>query len=540
MRGRARRIVALAAVVAALAPAGHPAPAVAAEIASGPLADRACSLPHRHLVRMWRGAREGRSGEILIVPKEPNFVNGGLSHNGPWESVQRIPMFLYGPGFIRARGKVARPVDMADVAPTLAELLGFPLEGADGSPLEEALVARWKRPVPPRLILTVVWDGGGRNVLARWPGAWPRLAGLIPQGTWYQNAVDGTSPSVTSPVHATLGTGVFPRRHGLTDSQVRGPDGRVIDSWSLGPRLLLEPTLADLHDAALGGGPLVAAVAVEAWHLGMIGHGTSWEGGDPDLAVLRGRAEGFDWGLPAAQAPYFAFPPYVNEVGGAEEDIRALDLRDGMEDGRWRGHVIRDLDGGFNTPARLPFQTRTVLEILDREGFGADDVPDLFFTNYKDIDGAGHRWGLHTYEMKDTVRATDGQLPELIRFLDQRVGRGRWVLLVTADHGVNPEDPEAFPIAAARLGADLAAAFDDADGVPVVQRIRPTQVYVDVAELRQNGHTLDQVATFLNRYTERDSLPHAASDQGTAERVFAAAFPTRLLPRLECLPEARS
>ena len=44
------------------------------------------------------------------------------------------------------------------------------------------------------------------------------------------------------------------------------------------------PTLADLYDRAMGNKPIVGMVATVDIHLGMIGHGCFWNGGDQDIA----------------------------------------------------------------------------------------------------------------------------------------------------------------------------------------------------------------------------------------------------------------
>jgi predicted AlkP superfamily pyrophosphatase or phosphodiesterase len=514
-------------------PGGVPAPQPVLAALSDDPAAAACSLPHDELVRIWRGIKPGRSGEIVIVPKAPNYVSGGLSHDGPWDHVQEVPIFLYGPGQIEATGSVARPVTMATVAPTIAALLDFDFSTPDGHPLHEALPPPGERPEPPRLVLMVVWDGGGDNTLSRWPGAWPNLKALMEDGTWYANATVGSLSSVTDPIHATLGTGRFPMRHGLVEAAVRSAGGKVVSPWSLGPKLLIGPTLADLFDQANDNDPLVGALASESRHLSMMGHGTLRKGGDADIAVTHTGTSGWDWNLPKPSAPYFRFPAYVDQVGGWEADVRALDQQDGRLDGRWRTRVIEGLDDGFATPARLPFQTRVLEEILEREGFGADEVPDLFFLNYKLIDGTSHRFGMNSLEEKDSVQWTDAQLPALIDMLDEHVGQGKWVLVLTADHGVNPQNPSAFPIGLERLGADLRAVFDDGDGVAAIQRIRPTQIWLNVDELQANGHTVASVARYLNRYMK------ANNGGSSSERVFAAAFPSSILPSLACLPEAQ-
>lgn len=544
--------LALAATACAGSGGASPAPAAPGAAAPPPptpgaLAAVACSLPREQVVRIWRGTRLERAGDIQIVPKEPNFMDGGISHSGPWDYLQRVPMLLYGPGFIRAAGKVDRTVTMADVAPTFAELLGFDFEAPDGKAMTEALLPAAERPEPPRLIVTIVLDAGGRVVLDQWPGAWPYMRRLIARGTWYENAELGSSPSVTPPVHATLGTGVFARRHGVLDNQIR-VDGKLVGSWGRGPGSLLLPTLADLYDVSMGNEPLVGAVATLAWHLGMIGHGSAWEGGDRDIAVLRVKegdegAEGDSWNLPEVGRSFYELPPYVNDLPPLSAYFDEADALDGEVDGTWRGHRFDapELRGGFHTPARIPYESRLIQEIIIREGFGQDDVPDLLFTNYKLIDEVGHVYTLNSLEMKDTLRLHDRDLRAFVRFLNDEVGKGKWVLLVTADHGHTP-DPDrtgAFRISVPGLEGNLTATFDDADGRKLVQKIRPTQIWLDTAELEENGFTLAQVSQFLLDYTKaqaaKPGVSVAAGDRN--ERVFAAAFPSSILDRLPCLPE---
>jgi hypothetical protein len=543
-----RLILALALVAGACTGSASPeaatssAPVAAPE--PGALAAAACALPHEQILRVWRGTREQRVGEILIVPKEPAFMDGGLSHAGPWDYVQRVPMLLYGPGYIQPAGSVARKVTMADVAPTFAELLGFDFAAPDGKPMTEALVPAEERLDPPRVIVTVVWDAGGRIVLDRWPDSWPVLEELISEGTWFDNATVGSSPSVTAPIHATLGTGAYARRHGMTDSQVR-LGGKVIGAWQQGPALLLRPTLADLYDRAMGNRAKVGMVATLAWHLGMIGHGSMWGGGDRDWAVLRVAtgdegAEGIRWNLPRVDQGFYKFPAYVNDLPGIDTYFDEADAADGKIDGLWRGHEIRDLKGGFDTPARLPYQTSLLEEVMSREEFGQDEVPDLMYVNYKLIDEIGHIFTMNDLEMKDTVEVQDQMLARLVDYLNREVGEGAWVLAVTADHGHNPALPYAFRISVKKLEANLTAVFDDSDSVPVVQKVRPTQIYLDVKELERNGFTVEQVAQYLREYTRAQAAkdPSSVPAGKRGERVFAAAFPTSILDTLPCVPDS--
>ena len=78
---------------------------------------------------------------------------------------------------------------------------------------------------PPKVVVTFVIDGGGWNVLHHWPNDWPNLRRLMASGANYRNAIAGSFPAVTACAHATIGTGTFPRDHGITGHNIRTPEG---------------------------------------------------------------------------------------------------------------------------------------------------------------------------------------------------------------------------------------------------------------------------------------------------------------------------
>src|SRR3712207_8270518 len=55
-----------------------------------------------------------------------------------------------------------------------------------------------------------------------------------------------------------------------------------------------------------------------------------------------------------------------------------------------------------HSPVWTLYQTRLLKEMLAREDFGENRVPDLFFTNYKQVDDVGHdyRSEEHTSELQ--------------------------------------------------------------------------------------------------------------------------------------------
>ena len=150
----------------------------------------ACGMTDAELMATYHGWREDRGGQIIAIPEQPNFVGGGLPHAGPWEYLQRVPLFFYGPGYIKPVGKIDDPARLVDIAPTQADILNFDgFTAPDGHALDQILEPKRKRKDPPKLILTLVWDGAGRDVLDPWPNSWRNLQHLIPQGAWFDNAV---------------------------------------------------------------------------------------------------------------------------------------------------------------------------------------------------------------------------------------------------------------------------------------------------------------------------------------------------------------
>jgi hypothetical protein len=317
-----------------------------------------------------------------------------------------------------------------------------------------------------------------------------------------------------------------------------------------GPGSLMLPTLGDLYDRAMRNRALVGTIATLDPHVAMMSHGAMWGGGDRDLAVTRqaegassGGAEAVSWRLTNAMAPFYEMPRYVNDIAGFKRDIEDLDRRDGQLDGRWRQNSIAQLGGGFDTPARTPYQTRVTEAVVRREGFGRDAVPDLLYLNYKAIDTIGHIFSLNSAEMRDALDVQDPDLRGLVAFLDREVGRGKWAMVLIADHGhqLDPAVSGAFEIGIDELEERISERFDaDADGRRLIEWVRPTQIWIDLGELRDNGYDLAEVSRFITQLTEAQTRkPGAPLDPAEAtHRVFEVAFPSAMLGSLPCLRDA--
>jgi Type I phosphodiesterase / nucleotide pyrophosphatase len=503
---------------------------------SGTWKEAACDLPPEWVGHIARGTQTGggRDTDLIVVHRPPHYIGTSTDagHSGPFEHLQDIPLVFYGPGHIRARGEVPEPATLASVAPTFARLLDFNLPGADEPALKSALVPSQAR---PRLIVTAVIDGGGWNALNRWPSAWPHIGKLMEKGTSFPNATVGSSPSITPAAHSSLGTGVYPRTHGVTGVMVRD-GGRVTGAFTPGlqptdfvtdPTLALEhPTLAELYDRAENNAPKVALIGFGNYVLGMIGRGAGFPGGDKDIAMY---SENDRW---ISASKYYTLPAYVRgRDEHTDEDLEEVDRIDGVVDGMWRGHTM---DPVTATPAFTARLERTVRSIIVHEDMGADDVPDMLFVNFKAPDEAGHLWNMTSPELKDALASVDEAIGTLTKRLDDLVGRGKWVLALTADHGQTPIANDAWTISMLELRNDIAATFDHVDNKNgLFDRSSHALLFVNRKELETNELTPEQLASFISEYTVEENVVEGELtgfwEERAEERLFTAAFPVRRL-----------
>src|SRR5262249_6531899 len=89
-----------------------------------------------------------------------------------------------------------------------------------------------------------------------------------------------------------------------------------------------------------------------------------------------------------------------------------------------------------------PFGNELLLKLantaIDAEGLGGGATQDLLLLSFSATDPIGHSWGPDSQEILDEMLRADRLVANLLAHLDARVGPGRYVLVMTADHGVCP------------------------------------------------------------------------------------------------------
>ena len=75
---------------------------------------------------------------------------------------------------------------------------------------------------------------------------------------------------------------------------------------------------------------------------------------------------------------------------------------------------------------------------IANEQLGKDAITDFLCVSFSSTDYVGHAYGPHSIETMDTYLRLDRDLADLITYLDTQVGKGNYLMFLTADHGVSP------------------------------------------------------------------------------------------------------
>jgi predicted AlkP superfamily pyrophosphatase or phosphodiesterase len=149
---------------------------------------------------------------------------------------------------------------------------------------------------------------------------------------------------------------------------------------------------------------------------------------------------------------------------------------------------------------RTPFADEMTLDFalaaMDAHGLGQDDATDLLAVGFSATDSIGHTYGPGSQEAMDQILRLDRLLARLLEEVDRRVGPGRTLLALSADHGSLPlvETLRASGKDARRvapkviddaIGAALARRFPD--GASLVAAYDTPNVYLDLDQVVKRG-----------------------------------------------------
>ena len=430
----------------------------------------------------------GRTGQLLIVPREGDFItspdpNYPFMHGSPWAYDVEIPLMFVGPAV--KVGTYSMPAAQQDVAPTLAAALGVHMPPTSTG---RALPVLKTGMAPPRVVVLIVLDGMRRDYFDRYAALMPTLTTLRQRGAWFAQAQLSILPSNTAAGHSTIATGADPAVHGITGTNVYDRIGRVRREIFAGdePGDLMALTLADVWQFATAGRAIILAQgSVDRAATPLAGRGACQLNGVPAVLASYDQRTG-SW---STNPRCYRLPAYLKE-----KNVSAL----WAGNAEWMHHKI-DSPAAVRFSALFPaFEADAMVAMIEHEPVGEDGVADLILLNYKAADYVGHKYGPDSEELRVTLGEMDRHLARILGALEKKVGND-YLLAVTADHGMPSEPSSAGGRHFAPSIADLLNNKFDPEGRQLVTAFEAEnlQIFIDEDRLSKLGLTLPDLAKFL-------------------------------------------
>ena len=333
-------------------------------------------------------------------------------------------------------------------------------------------------PARPKLVAVLVVDQMRADYVDKFRGQWSAgLRRLVEEGAWFRNAAYPYAATETCVGHATISTGALPATHGIignawwdreqqamvtctadANAQDLGYAGLSVKGGDSAARLRL-PTFADeLRFQNGGGAARVVSISLKARAAIMLaGHRAdvvTWFDGSNGAWVtssVYGRSPfveeyakahparedyGKTWSLALPPSAYFYEAATTGAIAPPGWGLTFPHALRGKAEGAEPDSAY------YDEWAASPFAdtalTRLAEKAVDSLHLGQGSGTDFLDISYSSPDLVGHAFGPRSHEIQDILVRLDGDLGELFARLDQKVGRGNYVVALSADHGVVP------------------------------------------------------------------------------------------------------
>jgi predicted AlkP superfamily pyrophosphatase or phosphodiesterase len=347
---------------------------------------------------------------------------------------------------------------------------------------------------PPKLAVIIVVDQMRADFVDRFNGEWTGgLKRMVTQGAWFQQAAYPYLTTVTCAGHATVATGSFPHTHGVFQNAWWDREARRQMSCTQDPKAtnlgygapvaggdsawrLQVPTFTDQMRTAKQAHVAVLSLKDRSAVM-LAGHG-----GDA-VVWLTNTLDGWESSAVYSETPVPAIKRFVDanpisgDFGKTWERLLPAASYSGPDDGLaeappqgWTRSFPHALNGTSGKPdasffaqwERSPFADaylgRFAASLVESLRLGSHDGTDVLAVSFSTPDLAGHAFGPRSHEVEDIFARLDKTIGALFDALDAAVGKDKWVVALTSDHGVS-DIPEQL-VAAGKDGGRI-----DASGI---------------------------------------------------------------------------
>jgi predicted AlkP superfamily pyrophosphatase or phosphodiesterase len=344
--------------------------------------------------------------------------------------------------------------------------------------------------VRPKLVVLLVVDQMRGDYVDKFKGQWTGgLKRLLDEGAWFREANYPYAETETCVGHSTISTGALPVTHGMVANAWWDRDSQSVVTCTADPNV---KNFAYADGTATGGD--------SAWRMRVPSFADElrFQSGGATRAVtfsLKARAAITMAGHKADAVTWFERGSWVSSSAYGsmpfiEDFVKAHPMKADYKKS-WRlslpksaylydekalgaavpdgwepifPHVLGGKAGSdqpdeafYNQWEMSPFADKYLTKLaenaVDQLGLGKGGGTDFLAVGYSTLDHVGHAFGPRSWEIQDTLVQLDKDLAELFAHLDAKVGRGNYVVALSADHGVVPipEDMQKAGADAGRL-----------------------------------------------------------------------------------------
>lgn len=337
------------------------------------------------------------------------------------------------------------------------------------NPVASQQVAQKK--AAPRLIVGLVVDQMRWDYLTRYESRYSNggFKRIIREGFSFDNTLIPYTPTYTAAGHASIYTGTVPAMNGIIgntwysrelgrvvyctdDSTVTGV-GSNSDAGKMSPRNMWSTSVADQVRLATNFRSKVIGIALK--DRGAIlpaGHSANaayWfdnaSGGwitstyyTPELPDWMKRFNDKKMPDRYMSADWNTLLPIESYVQSSADDKLYEGNLNG-EDQQFPHSLSKLTKNKYDVFRYTPFANTYTFEAgkaaIEGESLGKDEFTDVLALSFSSTDYIGHTFGPNSIEMEDTYLRLDRDLDEFLRYLDAKVGKGQYMLFVSADHG---------------------------------------------------------------------------------------------------------
>lgn len=275
----------------------------------------------------------------------------------------------------------------------------------------------------PKLVVGIAVDQMRWDYLYRYyseygEGGFKRL---MNEGFNCENCHINYIPSVTAVGHTSIFTGSVPSIHGIagnyfmlngkmayccTDDSV-ATVGSNTDAGKRSPRNLLTTTIGDELKTAT------------SWQSKVMG--VSYK--DRAAILPAGHSADAAWWFDGRACRFITSTYYMEKlpkwVENFNSNIKQLSI-DEIQYSTYGNQIVEDM----------------AKAIIENEGLGKGETTDILTVSFSCTDIVGHKYGTHHPLTHDLYVALDSQLADFFSYLDSTIGKGQYLVFLSADHGV--------------------------------------------------------------------------------------------------------